>query len=179
MPTCARAFLDPRAATTLTQRRRWTLDLALIASALWAGAAGAQAPTPQGEEAAIIAVAQQMFDAMRTRDTTLLRSVFDPSARLVGVTRQGAVRADSPDDFIRAVANSQDGPAWNERFWDPEVRVDANVAQLWVKYDFHIGDKFSHCGIDAFQLAKTAAGWKIIQVADTRRNIGCTPPPAK
>ena len=163
----------------MTHLGRWTLGVATTASCLCASPARAQGPAPQAEEAAIIAVAQQMFDAMRTRDTTLLRSLFDPSARLVGVTREGAVRADSPDDFIRAVANSKDGPAWNERFWDPEVRVDANIAQLWVKYDFHIGEKFSHCGIDAFQLAKTSAGWKIIQVADTRRNTGCTPPPAK
>ena len=120
-----------------------------------------------------------MFDAMRTRDTTLLRSVFDPAARLVSVTRQGAVRAESADGFIRAVANSKDGPPWIERFWDPEVRIDDNIAQLWVTYDFHLGDKFSHCGIDAFQLAKTTVGWKIIQVADTRRQTGCTPPPNK
>jgi hypothetical protein len=133
----------------------------------------------QGDEAAIIAVAQSMFDAMRTRDTTLLRSVFDPSARLVRVSPQGAVRAESPDGFIRAVANSKDGPPWIERFWDPEVRIDDNIAQLWVKYDFHLGEKFSHCGIDAFQLAKTNAGWKITQLADTRRNTGCTAPPAK
>jgi hypothetical protein len=127
----------------------------------------------------VVAVAQKLFDAMRTRDTTAIRSAFDPSARLVAVTRQGAVRAESPDDFIRAVANSKDGPAWNERIWDPEVRIDGNIAQLWVKYDFHLGEKFSHCGIDAFQLAKTNAGWKITQLADTRRNTGCTAPPAK
>jgi len=133
----------------------------------------------QSDEAEIIAVAQRMFDAMRTRDTAALRSVFDPSARLVRVTPQGAVRAEPADGFIRAVAGGKDGPEWNERFWDPEVRIDGNIAQLWTKYDFHLGDKFSHCGIDAFQLAKTSAGWKVVQVADTRRQTGCTPPPGK
>ena len=59
-----------------------------------------------------------MFDAMRTRDTTMLRSVFDPAGRLVSLTRQGAVRAESPDDFMRAVT-STNGRAWNERMRDP------------------------------------------------------------
>lgn len=140
---------------------------------------GSPAAAQQTDEAEIVAVAQKMFDAMRSRDTTLLRSVFDASARLVRVTPQGAVRAEPPDAFIRAVAASKDGPAWNERFWDPEIRIDGNIAQLWVKYDFHIGDKFSHCGIDAFELAKTSTGWKVVQVADTHRTTGCAAPPAK
>ena len=161
--------------TRVARTRR--LVLALVA-ALIAAALGRPLSAQQNEEAEIIAVAQRMFDAMRTRDTTALRSVFDASARLVSVTRQGAVRAEPAENFIRAVAGSKDGPAWNERFWDPEVRIDGNIAQLWGKYDFHLGDKFSHCGIDAFQLAKTTAGWKIVQVADTRRQTGCTPPPA-
>ncbi|HEX6052178.1 MAG TPA: nuclear transport factor 2 family protein [Gemmatimonadaceae bacterium] len=149
---------------------------AIAATALVSTALTRPAHAQQSDSADIIAVAQRMFDAMRTRDTSQLRSVFDPSARLVRVTREGAVRAESPDGFIQAVARSKDGPPWVERFWDPEVRIDDKIAQLWVKYDFHLGEKFSHCGIDAFQLAKTAGGWKITQLADTQRQTGCTPP---
>ena len=39
---------------------------------------------------AVLAVVQQVFDAMRTRDTSLLSRAFDSTARLVGVsTRTG------------------------------------------------------------------------------------------
>jgi len=91
----------------VTQVRRFTLGVSAMGTCLCAKAAASQAPAERGEEGVIIAVAQRTFDAMRTRDTTRLGSLFDPPARLVGVTRQGAVRADSPDDFIRAVANSE------------------------------------------------------------------------
>ena len=39
-----------------------------------------------------------------------------------------------------------------------------------------MGKRFSHCGVDAFQLVKTAAGWKIFQLSDTRRKEKCEIP---
>jgi len=151
----------------------------LVALTLAAAGAPDAAAAQQADEAEVIAVAQKLFDGMRARDTALIRSVFDPAGRLIGLTRDGAVRAESPDGFIRAVASAKAGAVWNERIWDTEVRVDGNIAQLWAKYDFHLNDTFSHCGIDAFQMARTAAGWKIVQIADTRRTTGCTAPPGK
>jgi hypothetical protein len=54
-----------------------------------------------------------------------------------------------------------------ERMWDPEVRVDGPFATLWAPYDFYSGVEFSHCGTDAFQLAKTSVGWKVVMVSYT------------
>ena len=55
------------------------------------------------------------------------------------------------------------------------IDVDANLATLWAPYEFHLGGELSHCGIDAFQLARTADGWQILQIAYTRRTEGCGP----
>jgi hypothetical protein len=44
---------------------------------------------------------------------------------------------------------------------------------VWTEYDFHLGTNFSHCGIDAFQLLKTSAGWKIVALSDTAQREGC------
>ena len=51
---------------------------------------------------------------------------------------------------------------------------------LWsaTSVSFYVGDDMSHCGEDAFQLARTNVGWKIIAIADTRRNEECQAPPA-
>jgi hypothetical protein len=49
---------------------------------------------------------------------------------------------------------------------------------VWAKYAFFLGDRFSHCGIDAFQLHQTADGWKIFQLTDTQRSEGCEMPPS-
>ena len=47
------------------------------------------------------------------------------------------------------------------------------LASVWVPYEFYLGDKFSHCGVDAFHLARFEDGWKIIGLADTQRREGC------
>jgi hypothetical protein len=54
-----------------------------------------------------------------------------------------------------------------ERMWDPEVRIDGPVATVWAPYDFYSATEFSHCGTDAFQLAKTADGWKVAMISYT------------
>jgi hypothetical protein len=128
------------------------------------------------DRAAVLATVQKVFDAMRTRDTSLLREAFDTSARLVGVATRGtpAVRLTTPTQFGAAIAGAPAGNVWNERIFDPEVRIDGEVAQVWAYYTFHRNAAFSHCGIDAFMLLRVGTTWKITQLGDSRRTQGCT-----
>ena len=65
-----------------------------------------------------------------------------------------------------------------ERMWNPEVRIDGDLATLWAPYDLHYGGEFSHCGIDAFQLVRGEdRRWRIVSVAYTRRTTGCSSAP--
>ena len=73
-----------------------------------------------------------------------------------------------------AIASAPAGDVWNERIWDPEVRIDGDVAQVWAYYTFHRNGAFSHCGVDAFMLLKVGGEWKITQLADSRRTTGCS-----
>ena len=43
-------------------------------------------------------------------------------------------------------------------------------------FAFYLDDKFSHCGVDAFQLFKGNTGWEIFQLTDTRKKEGCVIP---
>jgi hypothetical protein len=129
------------------------------------------------ERSAVLATVQKVFQAMRTRDTALLTQAFDSTARLAGVSSRNGpptVRLMLPRAFGSAVASAPVGDVWNERIWDPEVRIDGDVAQVWAYYTFHLNDKFSHCGVDAFMLLKVGSEWKITQLADSRRTTGCT-----
>ena len=63
--------------------------------------------------------------------------------------------------------------AWTERAFNPQVRVSGTLATVWAEYDFHFGQAFSHCGVDAVQLLKTAQGWRIMSIADTFVREGC------
>jgi hypothetical protein len=43
-------------------------------------------------------------------------------------------------------------------------------------YGFFLGDQFSHCGVNSFQLVRTEDGWKTIHLIDTRQQAGCEVP---
>jgi hypothetical protein len=136
-------------------------------------------PTARAQDAertAVLATVQKVFDAMHSRDTALLRQAFDSSARLAGVSTRGtpAIRLTAPAAFGNAIASAPAGDVWNERIFDPEVRIDGDVAQVWAYYTFHRNKTFSHCGVDAFMLLKVGSEWKITQLADSRRTAGCT-----
>lgn len=126
---------------------------------------------------AILATVQKVFDAMRTRDTSLFSVAFDTSARLVGVSNRGGsptVTITTPAQFGSGIVRAPAGNVWNERIYEPEVRIDLPVAQVWAYYTFHLNSTFNHCGVDAFMLVKVGGAWKITQVADSRRTEGCT-----
>jgi hypothetical protein len=152
--------------------KRLLSALALV-SALLLSAAPSYA---QNAEAEVRTVVQRLFDGMRAADSTMLRPLFHPSARLqsVGVNREGVamVRLDSIDGFIRAVGTAGH-PQFDERISNLVVQVDGNLAQVWMNYTFYLADQKMHCGVNAAQLFKGAGGWQFIQLADTRRRADC------
>lgn len=127
------------------------------------------------DSVAVLKVVNSVFKAMHDRDTMLLKSAFDTSARLVGVSRRGtpSVSLMTPSRFGAAITGAKAGDVWNEKMINPEVRIDGDMAQVWGYYTFHLNDTFSHCGIDAFMLLKIGEAWKITQLADTQRKEGC------
>ncbi len=126
----------------------------------------------QTAEEEVMAVVRTLFDGMRERDEAKLRSVFHSTARL-----QSAGRADQVtpiDQFIGGIVSGS-GPMLDEVTFDEQVIVDGALAMAWTPYNLFIGDRFSHCGVDAFTMVRTAEGWKIVQLVDTRTQEGCDP----
>jgi len=152
----------------LQTARAIVLPLMLAALALPGAAMGQDADDPA-------AVVRGLFDAMRARDTTGIRQAFHAEGRLMTAGRDRAgnpvVQTATIDAFVRAVASAR--AQLDERLSDVEVRVDDGLATVWARYEFYADSTFTHCGVDAFQLARTPEGWKIIAVADTRRREGC------
>jgi D-alanyl-D-alanine carboxypeptidase len=140
---------------------------------------GVTAPlVAQDEERAVLAVVHQLFDGMRARDTARMRALLHPQARMASPgTRNGvfAVTVESPDGWLAQIGRST-GAVLDERITAAEVKVDGALASVWAAYSFYIGDRFSHCGVDAFHLVRMPEGWRIIDLADTRRREGCAPP---
>ncbi len=156
--------------------RLYASPVLLFALLTTAAPAGAQAP--EAPEEAVMEVIDRLFDGMRAGDSTAVRSVFDATARLVTVGEQDGVpmmRDGSVDAFVAAVGRPHP-QVWDERIWDVEIYFDGNLASAWMNYAFFLGDTFSHCGVDSIQLFRSAAGWKIIFLADTRQQEGCDLP---
>lgn len=130
--------------------------------------------TPDSRE--VLAVVRATFDAMREKDGDKLRGLFHPEARLFSTgPREGAfsIAVTTLTDFVESVTTSQD--FLDERFQDPEVRIEQDLASVWTPYTFHRGEVFSHCGIDAIHLIRDESGWKIVGLAYTRTRDGCRP----
>jgi len=147
----------------------------IVGAGLLLASASARSTAQNADSVAVLKVVNSVFKAMHDRDTVLLKSAFDTSARLVGVSRRGtpAVTLTTPARFGAAIVGTKAGDVWNEKMIDPDVRIDGNVAQVWGYYTFHLNETFSHCGIDAFMLLKVGDAWKITQLADTERKEGC------
>lgn len=128
-------------------------------------------------EAEATAVARSLFAAMERRDTAAIHALFLPGATVTSVVvgEGGATtaRARSATDFAASVGRSAE--VLRERIARPLVQVDGPLATLWARYDFHLGDRFSHCGTDAFQLARVDGAWRIAALSYTIQRAGCAP----
>ena len=134
-------------------------------------------PSGPPAEERVRATIDALFDGMRAGDAAAVRAVFHEDARLhtaLGPADTSAVSATPVDTFVEAVGEPRDR-VWDERTWDVQVRVDGPLASAWVPYVFYLGDERSHCGVNAVQLVRTGAGWRILQLTDTRRDRCAVP----
>lgn len=150
--------------------------VALLPLAVRAQEAGRRNAPAERDE--VVATIQKFFDAMAAHDTDTLARLMMPDGRLFSTNDSRtatAVRVRTHEQFIAEL--QQNRQKILERIWNPEVRVQGGIATLWANYDFHLDGKFSHCGIDAFELVKTEQGWRIAGGVFTIERKDCAPSP--
>lgn len=130
----------------------------------------------RSQENEIRAVIEKMFQSMYKGDTATLRTCFIPGASFMtfGYDSKGNPRAkgDSLNDFLRGVGMT--GPAnMEERLTQWQCLMDDGLASVWTPYEFYFEGKFSHCGVNSFQLMQVQQEWKITMISDTRRRGDC------
>ncbi|HTK40631.1 MAG TPA: nuclear transport factor 2 family protein [Gemmatimonadales bacterium] len=154
----------------------------LVPTLLFLGAGrAAPAQTPSADRTAVLAVVQRLFDGMRAGDSSAVRSTFHSQALLASAANRdgkAVVRIDTVDAFVRAVGTPHT-ERWDERVRNTRVELDGPLASVWADYSFYAGEKFSHCGVDAFQIARDGDAWRIVALMDTRRKDGCPDQPAR
>lgn len=124
------------------------------------------------EEKSVLAVTQQVFDGMADKDSAKILVAMTPGALLYGLTSAGAPRATPADQWANRIASAQN--KFVERFTkQPMVSIHGTIANVWGEYEFLRDGKFGHCGVDSFNLLKTADGWKVAAIFDTEESTGC------
>lgn len=139
------------------------------------GGSTVSAQSENSEAEAVKKIINQLFEGMRKGDSTLVSGTFSKGMIMQTISnREGKilVKTDEPAGFLKAVGTPH-AEVWDERITFDQVLIDANLASVWTSYQFYIGDKFSHCGVNSFQLVKGKEGWKIIYLIDTRRKENC------
>ncbi len=131
----------------------------------------------QTEKDTIIQTIEKMFDGMRAGDSTMISDVFADNIQMFTVfkTKKGEHKMvqDEPQKFLNAVGTPHD-KIWDEKIWSYDVKIDGLLASVWTEYSFFLGGKFSHCGVNVFQLFKSKEkGWQIVNITDTRRRSSC------
>lgn len=129
------------------------------------------------DELAIKQTITTLFDGMRQSDTAKMSSTVTPKAILQTISKSASgkvsVRDESTAKFIASMAGTH--PYYDEKLSFQSIKIDAELASAWTNYQFFIDGKFSHCGVNAFQLAKIDGSWKIIYIIDTKRKDNCLP----
>jgi len=107
-----------------------------------------------------------------------MRAAFVPNAMMQSISATG-VKFEGIEGWLRSVGSAPAGTVIDERLANPVVHVDGDLASIWVDYWLFVGDRLSHCGVDAILLSKLEGAWKIFSVVDTRRREGCAPAPSR
>ena len=132
----------------------------------------------QSAEDSVKTVVNNLFVAMKNGDASLFKTVFSDSAILQTISRskegKTLVRTESVDEFASFVSQLKKDSA-DERIRFETIKIDGPLAIAWTPYNFYYNGKFSHCGVNSFQLVRFDDEWKIQYLVDTRRRTGCKP----
>lgn len=130
----------------------------------------------QQDKVAILQPIKSMFDGMRAGDSLMVKNSFvpNPSMSSTFIDKDGKkqFRQGNIERFLNAIGTPHD-EIWDEQIFSYRVEQDGTLATVWTDYTFYLGNKMSHCGVNAFQMVDTEEGWKILNITDTRRKENC------
>eukprot|EP01037_Dinobryon_pediforme_P016381 gene16381-16559_t len=120
----------------------------------------------EGKDDETLGKLQQKTGKSRDELDMILQSIS------TGKDGKATLSIEKASDFVKAIGTPHQ-QVYDERIVFGDIKIDGDLASVWAPYQFYLGDKFSHCGVDVFSLLKTAEGWKIIYIVDTRRKDNC------
>jgi hypothetical protein len=143
----------------------------LIFTSLFASVIAAQA-VPNEDRRAAAEIPDRLFAAMRAKNFEEIRAVFTPEGQLVAIDKPrdgrgvSKTRVFTAESFAKTISEAK-GAEFIEKMPDKDVRLNGDLAIVAGRYTFYVGEKFSHCGTNTFNLVRTESGWRIANAAST------------
>ena len=132
----------------------------------------------QSAEDSVKATINNLFAAMKNADQALFKTVFSDNALLQTISRdkdgKTVVNSENIQEFGDFIGKLKKDSA-DERISFETIKIDGPLAIAWTPYNFYFNGKFSHCGVNSFQLVRLNGEWKIQYIIDTRRRADCKP----
>jgi len=124
------------------------------------------------DEKDVLAAVQKTFDGMAANDAGKILASMTADARLYGVRANGSPYALPAEQWANRLVSLKS--EFLEHFTKPPaVSIHGTIASVWGEYELLRDGKFAHCGVDSFNLLKTAEGWKVAAILDTEETTGC------
>ena len=123
-------------------------------------------------EREIISVIDKFTEAINTKNPEIVSDILDSELDKIKfyVKNDSSYhkKSSSSLDFLKTSENK-----FFEKYWDPIITTDGNIASVWAPYEFYLDDVFSHCGTNLFFLAKENEKWRILHYGYTIDKINC------
>jgi hypothetical protein len=128
------------------------------------------------DEKAALAVVNKMFEMMAAHKPAEIVALHTAEAQLVAVMKnkegKSVSRTFAAEAFSKNFAEKR--AELKEDMYAPKVEIHNDLALVWGRYVFFVNGKISHCGVNAFHLVRTDAGWRIAGASSSMEPQGCT-----
>lgn len=123
-----------------------------------------------------LAVVNSMFAEMANHNPAAIVALYTSEAQLAAAIKnkegKSIVRSFPVEAFSKNFAEKKN--EIREEMYAPDVKIFGDLALVYGRYVFFIDGKISHCGVNAFHLVRTDAGWRIAGASTTIEPQGCT-----
>lgn len=143
------------------------LMISLLFTAPLFGITQTEIPSSNPEECIL-----SFFRAFHAQDTNALKSLIHKEIVLSTISsseEDTVLVVDNVEKFYTSIASIPESVKFEEELTEIEIRSEGILAHVWTNYTFHLNDKVSHRGVNAFTLINQGGFWKIIYLVDTRR----------
>jgi hypothetical protein len=130
--------------------------------------------SPADDRQAVLDAVDRLWAGMKAKSAEQIKAAFMPDGQLLAVDKDpknpialSTTRMFTGEQFAKLISEAKVPGDFIETMIEPEVKITGDLALVTGRYTFYVGDKFSHCGIDTFNLVRTAQGWKIANGAST------------